>query len=67
MNNELSEAARILGKRGGQRRKEQIGREGYVKMGKKGGRRVSDLLAKGREAERKAAESIVQPSAVGPD
>lgn len=39
------------GRRGGRRRREQLGAAGYSALGKKGGSRVRELIAMGRQME----------------
>ncbi len=48
-----TEAAKILGSKGGSTTRERYGHEFYVEIGKKGGSKVRDLIAAGREALRK--------------
>ena len=42
-------SVRAAGQRGGQARKDQLGAKGYVDLGRKGGKRVADLIRRGRE------------------
>lgn len=47
---------REAGRRGGLKRLEKIGPEGFAKMGKKGGRRLKELIELGKKAQEKEAE-----------
>ena len=41
------------GRLGGEKRKEELGPEGYSELGKMGGQRVRELIEEGKEAENK--------------
>jgi len=47
----VREAGLKGGGAGGEIRKQQLGAAGYAALGRKGGRRVRELVAKGRQAE----------------
>jgi hypothetical protein len=40
-----------IGREGGQVRSRELGSEGYAQLGRQGGRRVRELVEKGRQAE----------------
>ena len=42
------------GRMGGEKRKQELGHEGYVELGRMGGQRVRELIQEGKEAEGEA-------------